>query len=217
MSAMTESEWLRCGDPMRMLKEVRAESSGREGLLLAAACCARVWESLPENCRKWARLAEDAAEGRADPAQLDATWEGVESALGVLCYNEFPNHAEGKFAALLEVLCVYWDSLDPLTDPNPKSRSYTAERKAYAALVRDIFGNPFREASIDPACLAWNDCTVSRIARAIYDERAFERMPILADALEDAGCDNADILNHCRGSGVHVRGCWVVDLLLGKK
>ena len=62
----------------------------------------------------------------------------------------------------------------------------------------------------------WNDGTVHRVAQAIYDERAFERMPILADALEDAGCDNADILNHCRNGGEHVRGCWVIDLLLGK-
>jgi hypothetical protein len=55
-----------------------------------------------------------------------------------------------------------------------------------------------------------------KIARAIYDGRAFERMPILADALEDAGCGDADILRHCREPGEHVRGCWVVDLLLGK-
>ena len=56
-----------------------------------------------------------------------------------------------------------------------------------------------------------------RIAQAIYDKRAFDRMPILADALEDAGCDNADILAHCRGPNEHVRGCWVVDLILGKQ
>jgi hypothetical protein len=64
--------------------------------------------------------------------------------------------------------------------------------------------------------LTWNDGTVIKIAQAIYNERAFERLPILADALEDAGCDNADILRHCREPGEHMRGCWVVDLLLGK-
>ncbi len=69
---------------------------------------------------------------------------------------------------------------------------------------------------INPDWLAWNDATVRNIAKAIYDEQAFDRMPILADALEDAGCDNADILRHCREPGEHVRGCWVVDLLLGK-
>ncbi|SRR5579871_339609 len=64
---------------------------------------------------------------------------------------------------------------------------------------------------------AWQSSNVVSLAQAIYDERAFNRMPILADALEDAGCTNADVLNHCRKPGEHVRGCWVVDLLLGKQ
>jgi len=83
-------------------------------------------------------------------------------------------------------------------------------------LLRDIFGNPFRGASVDSHWLVWNDGTVPRLAQAIYDERAFDRLSILADALEEAGCTDADILNHCRQPGEHVRGCWVVDLLLGK-
>jgi hypothetical protein len=83
-------------------------------------------------------------------------------------------------------------------------------------LIRDIFGNPFRPVPLDPSWLAWNDSTVSKLAQSIYDDRAFDRLPILADALEEAGCDNADILQHCRQPGEHVRGCWVVDLLLGK-
>ncbi len=82
-------------------------------------------------------------------------------------------------------------------------------------MLRDIFGNPFRPVALDPA---WLTADVLALARGIYDERAFERMPILADALQDAGCDNSDVLNHCRGAAqVHVRGCWVVDLLLGKQ
>ena len=80
-----------------------------------------------------------------------------------------------------------------------------------------MIGNPFRLFTPDDTWLAWNDGTIRRIAQAIYDERAFDRLAILADALEDAGCDNADILNHCRSGGEHVRGCWVVDLLLGKQ
>ncbi len=81
-------------------------------------------------------------------------------------------------------------------------------------LIRDIFGNPFRPVAFDPA---WRTSDVLLLARGIYDERAFDRMPILADALQDAGCTNDDILNHCRDTAqVHVRGCWVVDLVLGK-
>jgi hypothetical protein len=91
--------------------------------------------------------------------------------------------------------------------------AYRAERQAQAVLLRDIFGNPFRPTSVDPS---WLTSTVAQLAEGIYQERAFDRMPILADALQDAGCDNEDILDHCRGPGPHVRGCWVVDLLLGK-
>ena len=80
-------------------------------------------------------------------------------------------------------------------------------------LLRDIFGNPFRPVAVDPE---WLTSTVVALARGVYDDRAFDRLPILADALQDAGCEDADILAHCRGDGPHVRGCWVVDLMLGK-
>jgi hypothetical protein len=85
-----------------------------------------------------------------------------------------------------------------------------------AALLRDVVGNPFRIPFIDPAWTKWNDGAVVRLARTIYEERRFEAMPILADALEDAGCCDEVILNHCRAGGEHARGCWVVDALLGK-
>jgi hypothetical protein len=84
-------------------------------------------------------------------------------------------------------------------------------------LVREVVGNPFRPVRIDRVWLSWNDETVLRIARSIYDERQFDRLPVLADALEDAGCDSAEMLSHLRGPRPHVRGCWVVDLLLGKE
>jgi len=80
-------------------------------------------------------------------------------------------------------------------------------------LLRDIFGNPFRPVAFDPA---WRTATATSLAEAIYADRAFDRLPILADALEDAGCTSADVLEHCRQPGEHVRGCWVVDLVLAK-
>jgi hypothetical protein len=82
------------------------------------------------------------------------------------------------------------------------------------AILRDIFGNPFRPVSAEPS---WLTSTVLQLAGGIYAGRAFDRLPILADALQDAGCDTTDILAHCRGPGPHVRGCWVVDLVLGKR
>ena len=102
--------------------------------------------------------------------------------------------------------------------PQDTSELENAERQSQAVLLRDIFGNPFRPAAaFDPVWLAWNDATIPRIAQAIYDERRFEDLPVLADALEEAGCTNGDILGHCRSDGPHVRGCWVVDLVLEKK
>jgi hypothetical protein len=88
------------------------------------------------------------------------------------------------------------------------------EQSHQANLLRDIFGNPFRPVTFSPD---WRTDTVLTLARQMYESREFRAMPILADALQDAGCDNDDILNHCRQSGEHVRGCWVVDLLTGRK
>ena len=90
------------------------------------------------------------------------------------------------------------------------------EYRNQANLIRDIFGRPLSPEAVEPAWLAWNNGTVPAIARCVYDERRFEDLPILADALEDAGCTDAALLDHCRGPGPHVRGCWAVDLLLGK-
>jgi hypothetical protein len=87
------------------------------------------------------------------------------------------------------------------------------ELSAQADLLREIFGNPFRPVAFDPR---WRTADVVALAQAIYDDRAFDRMPILADALLDAGCDDEQVIGHCRGDGPHVRGCWVVDLVLGK-
>jgi hypothetical protein len=84
------------------------------------------------------------------------------------------------------------------------------------SLVRDILGNPFRPNTAAPAWLAWNGGTVPKLAQAIYHERVFDRLPLLADALQDAGCENEEILSHCRRRGEHVRGCWLIDILLDK-
>jgi len=89
----------------------------------------------------------------------------------------------------------------------------TAEHREQAALVRCLFGNPFRPR---PVCGAWLTSEVRALAEAIYAKRAFDRMPLLGDALEAAGGTNADLIEHCRSDREHARGCWVVDLLLGK-
>lgn len=99
----------------------------------------------------------------------------------------------------------------------PRESKAWAERKEQSDLLRDLFGVlPFRPVAVEASWLIWNDGTVVKLAQRIYDDRGFEDMPILADALEEAGCNNADILGHCRQPGQHVRGCWLIDLLTGR-
>ena len=93
-------------------------------------------------------------------------------------------------------------------------RTHVEEGTAHCDLLRDIFGNPFRKVKFNKK---WRTDTAIALARQMYESRDFGAMPILADALQDAGCDNEGVLNHCRGPGPHVRGCWVVDLVLGKE
>jgi hypothetical protein len=94
-----------------------------------------------------------------------------------------------------------------------RERAEAAEKARQADLIREVLGNPFRPVAISPA---WLTSDALALARQMYDACEFGGMPILADALQDAGCDNADVLDHCREPGEHARGCWVIDLLLGK-
>lgn len=114
---------------------------------------------------------------------------------------------EWALAIGLAGACIYYGF--SLPEKNPGG----SELEPIASLVRDIVGRPSSLVTPDPD---WLTSTVTQLAAAIYQDRAFDSLPILADALEDAGCDNSDILAHCRGPEKHVRGCWVIDLLLGK-
>lgn len=117
-------------------------------------------------------------------------------------------------AARLVDCCTYLDSgvtLPALVDDPPP---LGADDWSGGWLVRDIFGNPFQRAVFDPS---WRTEVVVGLARGMYEARDFGPIPVLADALEDAGCADIDILGHCRGPSPHVRGCWVVDLVLGRE
>jgi hypothetical protein len=91
------------------------------------------------------------------------------------------------------------------------------EARLHSDLLREIFDNPFRPSAIDPAWLTWEGGTVPKLAKAIYQGKDFDRLPIFGDALEEAGCSDPAILDHCRREGGHVRGCWVLDSLLGRR
>jgi len=90
------------------------------------------------------------------------------------------------------------------------------EEAEQAKLLREIALPPVRVITIDPSCLLWNDRAVAKLAETIYQEQSFDRLPILSDALEDAGCVDGELLAHCRSAGPHVRGCWAIDLILSK-
>jgi hypothetical protein len=110
----------------------------------------------------------------------------------------------------LAILKGKWD-VTPLHEPIPTG----ADHSVQCALIRDIFGNPFRPVVFFPE---WRTDTALALARQMYESPEFSAMAILADALQDAGCDSPAILNHCRDTSLmHVRGCWVVDLVLGKQ
>ena len=132
--------------------------------------------------------------------EIDAR-DTVDAAIGVVMHSAIPEQEWGTAAG---------DSF--------AMQAIEKERPRQLGLFRDIFGNPFRPSPLLPAAvLAWNDGTVRRMAEGIYEDRAFERLPILADALLDAGCDDEELIAHCRSAGPHVRGCWAIDLLLGKE
>ncbi|OWK46984.1 hypothetical protein FRUB_00683 [Fimbriiglobus ruber] len=131
-------------------------------------------------------------------------WNGVPLPLGAAAYN-------------VAIPMGWWGGAPAFEPPSTiiqnNAKDAVAERTAQAILLRDIF-NPFRAIILDPT---WQSSTVLTLASGIYTDRAFDRLPILADALEEAGCDDPDLLNHCRSEGPHARGCWAVDLLLGKE
>jgi hypothetical protein len=208
---MTEAEWLAHKDPFRMFELLRDGIDERKLRLFFVGYCRSLWPllRLPERDLRHSRDAADAAErfadGLAGPDDLQSAHLDASDA-----YAYMPDHHDLWAAGCLatsEAPARAWTK--PL---GAKSR----KREMAYALLRDIFGNPFRPAVLDPSWLAWHDGAVRKMAQAIYDERRFADLPILADALEDAGCTDATILAHCRGRGEHVRGCWVVDLLLGK-
>jgi hypothetical protein len=190
---MTEAEWLACQGSRKMLNFLGEEASERKLRLFAVACyrCSlrgvRRARPVDEELERVLHTAERMADGEYVPRKKDDNWRQ----LG-------PNAFGLAFATAGNLA-------------NSSRREVSS--KEQAALLRDIFGNPFRPFAVDPA---WLTPTVTALAREMYESRDFSPTPILADALQDAGCEDADVLDHCRSDGPHVRGCWVVDLVLGK-
>jgi hypothetical protein len=136
---------------------------------------------------------------------------------------DHPPGWEGKNPSVIYTLATEEDTEEerrlgyrPLTKEEEEERCREPLTKYQIDSLRNLFGNPFRPVIVNPSWLTWNGGTVPKLAQAIYDERRFQDLPVLADALEEAGCTNADMLDHCRLPGEHFRGCWAVDLCLAK-
>jgi hypothetical protein len=232
---MTESEWLACVDPQTMLEFLRAKATDRKLRLFAVAVSRRflllthdqrVSEALDiaeqfadgligdmerSNAR---RAAQQAAQVRGVVARPVAPkWERRAASLSYYAAARQAMEAAWNIPSLAVEVLVWREGGYNTCDWQAIK---THEGVIQSNLLRDIFGNPFRQTRLDPSWLNWNEGTVVNLAQTIYEERAFGLLPVLADALEDAGCTSDELLAHCRRPGQHVRGCWVIDLLLGK-
>jgi hypothetical protein len=214
--------------------------------LFACACCRLVWDRIEDEAsRRAVEVSERAAEGQASRQELraaeeeaEAVWKGTQQHFYRVA-RESPTGAErwrtGAASSLAQAACmaaarrfsvmsaesaamttataVLW--LAGAEEAGGKAMHALMARQA--RLVRCLFANPFRPLpDIDPAWLSWDDGAVRKLAASILAERRFGDLPVLADALEEAGCADEAILRHCRDGGEHALGCWVLDRLLGK-
>jgi hypothetical protein len=206
--------WLRESHPRDLLEFLEDRIKGRKWRLFMCACGRRCFDQMPgAACREAVAVGEAYADGEAaDDAMITIASAALAEAWG------------GLWDSRAGLVAVEIASLggDDLFEGTVRLINFAAaigksdvEYAIQADFIRDIFGNPFRPATFSAE---WRTDTAIALARQMYEAREFSAMPILADALQDARCDHTDILSHCRNTAqVHVRGCWVVDLVLGKQ
>jgi hypothetical protein len=190
--AVKEKQWTTAKNPRNMLRLLHGKASQRKLRLFAAACCRRIWGQLTD---ERSRRAVEVGERLAD---AEATTKGRPAA---------------EYATMHRAWWAAWNSAE--------AACKHAGAKAQADLLRCIIGNPFRPVTLSPG---WRTPQVVALAQAAYDQRELPagtldlaRLAVLADALEDAGCSDELLLGHLRGGGVHVRGCFAVDAVLGRQ
>jgi hypothetical protein len=226
---MTEAEWLACEDVQRMLSFHLKKASPRKLRLLCCAACRRVWDVLAGKPNRTAiEVAELYADGavpdqrRADAYTKSSTFLRFNQAQ----YN--PAHmAAGRTRDQASEIrkCLagasYVAGYDRASRTGTHGTAFEEERAAQCGLAREIFGDPFQAVTLDPALFGPD---VTDVARAAYEDRVLPsgqldptRLAVLADALQEAGCADTALLSHLRSPGPHVRGCWALDLILGKQ
>ena len=218
---MTEQEWFAEIDPAAMLSRFEKRGvSSRKLRLFAVACCLRILHLLVPDRRtprywdwhKAITLAEQYADGVVTYDDLISDWVH-------LYLKEEEEGQEICWAFLSQLLSEphqIFLALQAMRDLSPEQPLRDAEKAAQVEILRDVFAPPGQVNLLRCSWLAWNDAAIPRMAQAIYDKGSWEDMPILGDALEDADCSDARLLDHLRGTGPHVRGCWALDLILGR-
>jgi hypothetical protein len=213
---MTEGEWLTCADPIPMLEFLSGKTNDRKVRLFGCACVRRIWHLLvDERIRRTVEVSERYADGLARSSELMAVRRDSLS-LAYAREGTAAHHEPIRLAAEAAIQTGCWTCCRFAAEAVGKTAEKEEQRRQ-CALLRDVFGNIFGSQWIDAGWLAWNGSTVRLMAQSIYNERAFDLLPILADALEEAGCTFADILSHLRGRGPHVRGCWALDRILERR
>ena len=220
---MSEAKWQACEHPELMISFLE-EIAGERGLrLFGCACIQRALSVIPgEHYQVLLELAERYADGTVAGEELVAAEASIPYRFADMGRYLFPYilSVTDSSARIARTVAVYsadavaGTSMEDSNSDYRRTPTWRAELATQCDLFRDIFGNPFRPVAFDPA---WRTSTVVALAKQMYKSRDFGAMPILADALQDAGCTSDDILSHSRGPGPHVRGCWVVDLVLGKE
>lgn len=222
---MTEAEWLAANDPTPMLEFLRGKASERKLRLFMVACARLLWERVPPGEM---REAVEAAERAADGVPWEDELKGYCDRLYRLPVdrsreagrNWFTDQSPEELGVYFTVQkttgagCGILSVIPSLATSTGGPFILSLIGALQPDLIRDMFGNPFPPVAFNSS---WLPAAVLTLARQMYESREFGAMPILADALQDAGCDSDDVLNHCRGPGPHVRGCWVCDLVLGKE
>jgi hypothetical protein len=224
---MNEDEWLTATGPLPLINfRWHGEGLCRKWTLLALAFCSRIWHLIPEEGRRLAQVVERYVEGAATPQEVAAARLVVTR---MVIFRPFADtwalraasrfHPRGdpfsSHVVSLEAAHAIVRSLPEREDPARVVQVWAGERLAQVALVHDILGPPpSHTVTVAPA---WQTPDVMALAGHIYHDRAFGRMRELAELLEEAGCTDAQLLDHFRGPGPHVRGCHVLDLLLGRE
>ncbi|MDB5313254.1 MAG: hypothetical protein JWO38_7456 [Gemmataceae bacterium] len=231
---MTEEEWLACTDPTPMMeflltefmrRKVSERTSSvmkeRKLRLFAVACCRRVWDLLPDHrSRKAVEVAERFADSEASREEVLAAKREAKKVERFMKRVTGIRFQTPKLAAVLSLSLstthpfLKYVAGNAACTTEGENKPAAEEQHCQCELLRDIFGNPYRPVTPNPCFLT---SAVVSLATGIYADRAFDRLPILANALQGAGCEDQNILAHCRDDGLHVRGCRVVDQILGKR